>query len=75
MMSTPSVELARSTVMGVCIQPGHSALTRTPREAYSSAAAFVSPITPCFAAVYALDSFVPIWPFMDETFTIDVGVP
>jgi len=38
---------------GVRTQPGHTALMRTPRETYSSAADLVNPMTPCFAAEYA----------------------
>ena len=39
-----------SATIGVSIAPGHTALMRMPREAYSSAALFVRPITPCFVA-------------------------
>jgi hypothetical protein len=39
----------RST-MGVLVKPGQTALTRTPRRAYSSAAVRVRPTTPCLLA-------------------------
>src|SRR6185369_5672114 len=39
-----------SATIGVSIAPGHTALMRIPREAYSRAALFVSPITPCLVA-------------------------
>ena len=35
---------------GVSIKPGQMALIRIPSVAYSKAAVWVSPITPCFAA-------------------------
>ena len=35
---------------GVSTLPGQIALMRTPVRAFSSAAVFVSPSTPCFAA-------------------------
>ena len=38
-------------VMSVSTKPGMIALTRTPYGANSSAAAFISPSTPCLAAV------------------------
>src|SRR6266702_4278594 len=49
-----------SETMGVSIVPGHTALIRIPREAYSRAALFVSPITPCFVAWYAARPGRPI---------------
>jgi hypothetical protein len=39
-----------SATIGVSIVPGQTALMRIPLEAYSSAALFVSPITPCLDA-------------------------
>ena len=39
-----------SVTIGVSIVPGHTALTRIPREAYSSAALRVRPMTPCLPA-------------------------
>ncbi len=39
--------------MGVSINPGQTALIRIPLLAFSSAAVFVSPITPCLLALYA----------------------
>src|SRR6185437_8953332 len=56
--------------MGVSITPGHIALTRMPRPAYSRAALFVSPITPCFEAVYAPRPGLPIKPLVEEQLTI-----
>src|SRR5262249_32994852 len=48
--SAPGVlRIARSTI-GVWITPGHTAFTRIPDLAYSSAAVLVSPLTPCLAA-------------------------
>src|SRR5713101_8258502 len=38
---------------GVSTTPGHTSLTLIPERAYSSAAHFVRPTTPCLAAVYA----------------------
>jgi hypothetical protein len=46
------VNPARASI-GVSMNAGQTALMRIPLEAYSSAAAFVRPRTPCFAAVYA----------------------
>jgi len=37
--------------MGVSINPGHTALIRIPLFAFSSAAVFVKPITPCLLAL------------------------
>jgi hypothetical protein len=42
---------AKRSIIGVSMYPGHTALIRTFFAAYSSAAARVSPMTPCFAAV------------------------
>jgi hypothetical protein len=39
-----------SATIGVSIVPGQTALTRTPRGAYSSAALLVRPSTPCLVA-------------------------
>src|SRR6266566_1581801 len=39
-----------SATMGVSITPGHTALTRTPLGAYSTATLLVRPITPCLDA-------------------------
>jgi hypothetical protein len=39
-----------SATMGVSMAPGQTALMRMPLEAYSSAALFVSPSTPCLDA-------------------------
>ena len=39
-----------SATTGVSIVPGHTAMMRTALEAYSSAALFVRPITPCLDA-------------------------
>ena len=47
-MSSVGIE-ARN--IGVSTVPGQMALTRTPARAYSTAAALVSPTTPCLAAV------------------------
>src|SRR5579859_160297 len=55
--------------MGVRIPPGHTAFTRIPRAAYSSAATFVSPTTPCLAALYAPPK-PPTRPAMDAVLTI-----
>ena len=52
-LSTPSAAARASTCFctsGVSTQPGHTALTVTPVVAFSSAATFVSPTTPCLAA-------------------------
>jgi len=48
MSSSPLASIA--TTIGVSIVPGQTALMRTPRGAYSSAALLVSPSTPCFDA-------------------------
>ena len=45
-------------------QPGHNALTCTLYGAQSNAAVFVSPITPCFAAVYP--TAPPRQPFLSQ---------
>src|SRR6266576_2573846 len=50
--SEPRAAIAPRNI-GVSMAPGATALTRTPIPAYSMAAVLVSPITPCFVAVYA----------------------
>src|SRR5580704_5515911 len=62
----PKVRLA----IGVSITPGHTALTRILVRAFSSAAVFVRPITPCLLAVYAAAPADPIMPIIDDMFTI-----
>src|SRR3954454_11036194 len=41
------------SIIGVSMMPGQIALTLMPCAAYSSAADFVRPISPCLAATYA----------------------
>src|SRR4029453_5516058 len=48
--SMPGLSRAPRSNIGVRIAPGHTALTRIPALAYSSAAVLVSPFTPCLAA-------------------------
>jgi hypothetical protein len=50
--------------------PRASTLTRTPRWAFSMAAVFVSPITPCLAATYAPSPTSGIRPATDAVLTI-----
>src|SRR4051794_39388603 len=56
--------------MGVSMAPGHIALIRIPRAAYSRAALLVKPITPCLEAVYAPRPATPTNPLVDEQLTI-----
>jgi hypothetical protein len=42
--------VSMSATMGVSITPGHTALTRIPLGAYSTATLLVRPITPCLDA-------------------------
>ncbi len=51
-MCSGALATALATI-GVSTAPGQTALMRMSRAAYSRAAAFVSPMTPCFEAVYA----------------------
>ena len=48
MSSSPLATMAAT--IGVSIVPGQTALMRTPRGAYSSAALLVRPSTPCLDA-------------------------
>src|SRR5204863_1731392 len=57
-------------VIAVSTNPGASALIRIPRLAYSIPAAFDNPITPCFAATYALMPGSAIIPAIDALLTI-----
>src|SRR5215212_430538 len=57
--------------MGVRIRPGHTALTRMPDWAYSSAAVFVSPTIPCLLAAYAEVPCKPTSPSTEELLTIE----
>src|SRR4051794_2067293 len=57
-------------ISGVMIAPGHTAFTRIPWLAYSTAAFFVSPPMPCLLAVYALSSRTARRPAFEEVFTI-----
>src|SRR5437667_3302798 len=59
-----------SATIGVSMVPGHTALMRMPLEAYSSAALFVSPITPCLDAWYVARPGMPIRPPIEEQLTI-----
>ena len=47
----PSSPAMNDCSIVVSVEPGSTALTRMPCRAYSCAAAFVRPTTPCFAAV------------------------
>ena len=49
-LSRGCVETMPATI-AVSITPGQTAFTRIPVRAYSSAAVFVNPMTPCFEAV------------------------
>ena len=55
--------------MGVSMAPGHTALMRMPRAAYSSAALFVSPSTPCLVACSARPG-LPMRPPIEEQLTM-----
>src|SRR6266550_8163321 len=59
-----------SATIGVSMVPGHTALMRMPLEAYSSAALFVSPITPCLDAWYVARPAMPIRPPIEEQLTM-----
>ncbi len=58
------------SAIGVSITAGHTALTRIPLFAFSNAALFVSPMTPCLLALYAAAPAEPIRPVTDDIFTI-----
>ena len=59
-----------SAFMGVRMTPGVTQLTRMPLGPTSFAVAFVSPITPAFAAEYAASQLAPTSPHMLLTLTI-----
>src|SRR6266446_8877736 len=60
-----------SSINGVRIYPGHTAFTRIPDLAYSSAAVFVNPTTPCLLALYTPDRLQePTKPMMDAVLTM-----
>ena len=50
--TTSHISLKPRCAMSVSITAGQTALTRMPDFAYSMAAAFVNPITPCLVAKY-----------------------
>ena len=54
---------------GVLMKPGPTEFTRTPWSAYSRAAFFVSPTTPCFAVTYADEFANPTLPRIDAMLT------
>ena len=56
--------------IGVRVLPGQTALIRTPAWTYSSAAARVSPMTPCLLATYAGSPAKPTSPAPDDVLTI-----
>ena len=58
-----------SAFMGVRMTPGVTQLTRMPLGPTSFAVAFVSPITPAFAAEYAASQLAPTSPHMLLTLT------
>src|SRR5437879_13491711 len=58
-----------SATIGVSMVPGHTALMRIPREAYSSAALFVRPMTPCLDAWYVARPGIAIRPPIEEQLT------
>ena len=53
------------------MKPGPTALTRIPCLAYSIAAVFVMPTTPCLADTYATDCAKPTVPRIDAMLTIE----
>ena len=67
-MASASLANIAETI-GVSTVPGHTALMRMPREAYSSAALLVSPSTPCLAAWYTARPGRPINPPIDAALT------
>ena len=54
----------------VSIKPGATALTLMPEGPHSFASALVYPITPAFAAEYALSIDAPVIPQIEEIFTM-----
>src|SRR5580658_7082339 len=58
------------SAIGVSVNPGHTALIRIPFLAFSRAAVFVSPITPCLLALYAAAPTEPTKPRIDDMFTM-----
>src|SRR5271155_5086578 len=71
---TAGAPKSRSAI-GVSIAAGHTELIRIPLRAFSSAADFVSPITPCLLALYAAAPAEPIRPVIDAMFTIAPPLP
>src|SRR5581483_5912618 len=57
----------RPRLRSVAVQPGHSALTRTPEAAHSAASVLVSEISPALAAPYGASIGDAIRPAMDAT--------
>src|SRR3954471_22570738 len=68
-MSAPSGN-SKSFVIGVLIDPGHTALHRSPRFAYSTAIVRVSASTPPFDAEYAAAQGWPDSAAVDDTLTM-----
>jgi hypothetical protein len=56
--------------MPVLVTPGATALTRMPVPANSTAAARVSPLTPCLAAMYAPLSGIAAAPSIEDVLTM-----
>src|SRR5579872_2784942 len=61
--------------IGVSTNAGHTAFTRIPALAVSSAAVFVNPITPCLLALYAETPAEPTIPKTEAIFTIAPPLP
>src|SRR5437763_2219736 len=57
----------RPRLSSVAVQPGHSALTRTPWLAHSAASVLVSEISPALAAPYGASAGDAIRPAMEAT--------
>src|SRR5215469_17188993 len=63
----PSGESHRSRFRSVAVQPGHSALTRTPVRPHSTASVFVSETTAALAAPYGARNGAAAMPATEAT--------
>src|SRR5580658_4482874 len=72
MVAGPAVGSShRLRLRSVAVQPGQSALTRTPSRPHSTASDFVSEISPAFAAPYGVSSGDEATPATDATLITD----
>jgi hypothetical protein len=69
-LASPPSGTEKLETSGVSTPPGATALTRTPRPAYSTARALVKSTTPPLDAQYAADQGEPISPAFEATLTM-----